>query len=249
MLFCFTFLGRIYADDNQTEKPASCDDTKYKTQEAKKACKTIDSYCFGGTDVDTSNLKGCFYDENDTVYTKASILDSNWVFGVNISNVSLTKDYKGLDENGNIVFAGCYKYTDSILNPIFNPPGGDIYLFKVVHYNDYMGDCVSDAVDIVPSQGLSKSGLFGIISRYDGRNAIGSDDFTFNWTAKTGGECPLAFSTTVNAKWYTSSKHKYIFADSDIEVAQGDTKKAVVVTSSITVVNAMGKLYMTVTVQ
>lgn len=39
------------------------------------------------------------------------------------------------------------------------------------------------------------------------------------------------------------------FADSDIEVAQGDTKKAVVVTSSITVVNAMGKLYMTVTVQ
>lgn len=39
------------------------------------------------------------------------------------------------------------------------------------------------------------------------------------------------------------------FADSDIEVAQGDTKKAVVVTSVITVVNAMGKLYMTVTVQ
>ena len=39
------------------------------------------------------------------------------------------------------------------------------------------------------------------------------------------------------------------FADSDIEVAQGETKKAVVVTSVITVVNAMGKLYMTVTVQ
>lgn len=38
------------------------------------------------------------------------------------------------------------------------------------------------------------------------------------------------------------------FTDSDVTVAQGDSKKAVVVTSAITVVNAMGKLYMTVTV-
>lgn len=38
------------------------------------------------------------------------------------------------------------------------------------------------------------------------------------------------------------------FTDSDVTVAQGDTKKAVVVTSTITVVNAMDKLYMTVTV-
>lgn len=38
------------------------------------------------------------------------------------------------------------------------------------------------------------------------------------------------------------------FSDSDVAVVQGDTKKSVVVTGSITVVNAMGKLYMTVTV-
>lgn len=38
------------------------------------------------------------------------------------------------------------------------------------------------------------------------------------------------------------------FTDSDVSVAQGDTKKSVVVTSSIEVVNVMGKLYMTVTV-
>lgn len=38
------------------------------------------------------------------------------------------------------------------------------------------------------------------------------------------------------------------FADSDVSIAQGDTKKSVVVASGITVVNAMGKLYMTVTV-
>lgn len=38
------------------------------------------------------------------------------------------------------------------------------------------------------------------------------------------------------------------FSDSDVTVSQGDSKKAVVVTSAITVVNAMGKLYMTVTV-
>jgi len=38
------------------------------------------------------------------------------------------------------------------------------------------------------------------------------------------------------------------FADSDISVAQGNTKKSVVVTDAVTVVNAMGKLYMTVTV-
>ena len=38
------------------------------------------------------------------------------------------------------------------------------------------------------------------------------------------------------------------FADSDVSIAQGDTKKSVVVTNAITVVNAMDKLYMTVTV-
>lgn len=38
------------------------------------------------------------------------------------------------------------------------------------------------------------------------------------------------------------------FADSDVSVAQGNTKKSVVVTDVVTVVNAMSKLYMTVTV-
>lgn len=38
------------------------------------------------------------------------------------------------------------------------------------------------------------------------------------------------------------------FKDSDVTVAQGDSKKAVVVESAVTVVNAMSKLYMTVTV-
>lgn len=38
------------------------------------------------------------------------------------------------------------------------------------------------------------------------------------------------------------------FADTDITVSQGDTKKAVVVTDVVTVVNAMAQLYMTVTV-
>lgn len=38
------------------------------------------------------------------------------------------------------------------------------------------------------------------------------------------------------------------FVDTDITVSQGDTKMAVVVEDAITVINAMGKLYMTVTV-
>lgn len=38
------------------------------------------------------------------------------------------------------------------------------------------------------------------------------------------------------------------FSDTDVTVDQGDTKKSVVVTDLVTVVNAMGKLYMTVTV-
>ena len=38
------------------------------------------------------------------------------------------------------------------------------------------------------------------------------------------------------------------FTDKDVTVAQGDTKKSVVVTDQVTVVNAMSKLYMTVTV-
>lgn len=39
------------------------------------------------------------------------------------------------------------------------------------------------------------------------------------------------------------------FADTDVTVAQGETKKAVVVSDAVTVVNAMEKLYMTVTIQ
>lgn len=38
------------------------------------------------------------------------------------------------------------------------------------------------------------------------------------------------------------------FSDADVTVDQGDTKKSVVVTDLVTIVNAMGKLYMTVTV-
>ena len=39
------------------------------------------------------------------------------------------------------------------------------------------------------------------------------------------------------------------FADSDVSVTQGNTKKSVVVTDGIQVVNTMNKLYMTTTVQ
>lgn len=39
------------------------------------------------------------------------------------------------------------------------------------------------------------------------------------------------------------------FSEDDLTVEQGDTKKAVLVNVAVTVVNAMGKLYMTVTVQ
>lgn len=39
------------------------------------------------------------------------------------------------------------------------------------------------------------------------------------------------------------------FTDSDVKISQGETKKSVVVTSVVEVVNTMGKLYMTVTVQ
>ena len=38
------------------------------------------------------------------------------------------------------------------------------------------------------------------------------------------------------------------FTDEDVKISQGDTKKAVVVQDAVTVVNAMAKLYMTVTV-
>lgn len=39
------------------------------------------------------------------------------------------------------------------------------------------------------------------------------------------------------------------FTDSDVTIAAGDIKRSVVVSSAVTVVNAMGKLYMTVTVE
>lgn len=39
------------------------------------------------------------------------------------------------------------------------------------------------------------------------------------------------------------------FSNTDVTIEQGDSKKSVVVTDAITIVNAMGKLYMTVTVE
>ena len=39
------------------------------------------------------------------------------------------------------------------------------------------------------------------------------------------------------------------FTDKDVTVSQGNTKKSVVVGNAVTVVNAMDKLYMTVTVR
>ena len=38
------------------------------------------------------------------------------------------------------------------------------------------------------------------------------------------------------------------FSDADVTVQQGDSKKSVVVTDTVTVVNAMDKLYMSVSV-
>lgn len=38
------------------------------------------------------------------------------------------------------------------------------------------------------------------------------------------------------------------FSEDDVTVSQGESKKSVVVTDAVTVVNAMDKLYMTVTV-
>lgn len=38
------------------------------------------------------------------------------------------------------------------------------------------------------------------------------------------------------------------FPEDDVTVSQGESKKSVVVTDAVTVVNAMDKLYMTVTV-
>ena len=38
------------------------------------------------------------------------------------------------------------------------------------------------------------------------------------------------------------------FSESDVKVLPGDTKKAVVVENAVTVVNAMSKMYMTVTI-
>ena len=38
------------------------------------------------------------------------------------------------------------------------------------------------------------------------------------------------------------------FSDEDVTVEEGDSKKSVVISDLVTVVNAMGKLYMTVTV-
>ena len=38
------------------------------------------------------------------------------------------------------------------------------------------------------------------------------------------------------------------FSDADVKVEQGGTKKSVVVTDAVTIVNAMGRLYMTVAI-
>jgi len=187
---------------------ASCD--SYKTTEAKEACKKIEEYCLQGT----KPTKGCIYDPNDSKYTK--VVDEEDCYGNNCAKMSgtLTRGYQAIDSDGNAVFAGCYKiaYGGNGKNgngksgndgPTSRYAAGTYFVFKILSPGS---NCKQKdgLTDIVPPNK---------IDGYKGNNSIGTDNATYKWTAKDGGECPLFFGLTGNTTIWTSDKNSFVFAD------------------------------------
>lgn len=180
-------------------------------EEVDNAREATEKYCD-----ESAKLEGCIYDENDTLYTKATVKNENYYAWIKLSDVSLTRGYQAANADGKMVFAGCYK---AHVNESDNWDGGDYYVFKIVEYKN--GKCKETESDIVPAKGIKSYGyiVWPIIrgsTEYNGHEGIGDDAATYkSWTATNGGECPLMFGLTANTRWYTANEHRYVFSNDE----------------------------------
>lgn len=209
ILSIFTFINIVNADASDCDGLTSA--------KAKEACKQIDKLC---ETENGGNLTGCKYNENDDKYNK--IRQFSVCYGFNcmtVKDVKLSRGYMAADKDGKVYFAGCYKvqYEGN------SNAGGDrtkrfgpstYYAFKILEppycYDIPKGND-GTAYAMVPPEN---------IAGYNGRNAVGGGDrMTFKgWKAVDGGECPLVFGLTGNARGFTSDKNKFVFADDESDL-------------------------------
>lgn len=196
-IFCFGFVSNVYAS------PKEVDAAKKATEE----------YC-----EEDAPKSGCLYDANDSLYTKSGkISNENLYAKITINeNIPLTRGYQAANADGKMIFAGCYKYELNVSEPYYFD-NGTYFVFKIVEQKG--NNCNVVASDIVPAKGIvSRGHLLGFpvtLDPYDGRNGIGGNSASYEWTAINNGACPLMFGLTANTRWYTSQKNRYIFADDE----------------------------------
>lgn len=195
-ILVFSFSSVCLADD-----PIKSDETKESISETKEFC------------LENIEKKGCMYDPNDELYTKSGeIYNESFYVNFTVKNADLVRGYQSVDSDGNLVFAGCYKYYSEGKDDTLNKwTAGDMYAFKIVKLKG--GKCKATDSDIVPSKGVKwRSGPFH--GEYDGVNGLGADMAIYEgWTAETGGSCPKIFGLTANTKFYTKTSNKYAFTD------------------------------------
>lgn len=204
-ILSFSFLTLGHAIEIQEETQKGIDETK--------------EFC-----LENIQKGGCLYDPNDTLYTSSGqIYNENWAYSILLRDAKLTRGYQAVDSDGNLVFAGCYKFTISPTDKFLSwASGGDGYAFKIVKLSG--GKCKTTNSDIVPSEGIKyrNAQTVGFEFSFDGKNGIGADMAIYDgWTAVTGGNCPLIFGLTENTKWYTKTSNKYAFTDDSTGFLRG----------------------------
>ena len=181
-------------------------------EEVDKAKEAMLKYC----QHDYQGLKGCIYDPNDTLYTKVGKWSNEDFVKITLGGgEQLARGYVTANAKGELIFAGCYK---SKLNPSSTTGGGRIFAFKIVQLDG--NKCKMTDGDIVPAKGVwlrknyDVAGLIYEIHNYTGQESIGSQMATYiDWTATENGECPIGFGLVANTRWYTSTKHRYVFSN------------------------------------
>ena len=202
-------------------------------EEIENSRETNDDFCNNSDN--SGKYNGCIYNANEELYTMSGdVTNAEGSLTFSVKSTPLTRGYQGIDKDGNVIFAGCYKVTGG---PSDNPARlwseNDAFVFKIVQMKN--GKCQVTNTDIVPAEGTTLTvdngrGDHDRIQKFDGTKGVGSQMAMYSeWTAKNGGNCPLMFGVTANTwKWWifgTSTKHKYVFTDNNTSGFQTDEYK------------------------
>lgn len=185
-------------------------------EEIDKAKEAMKKYCLH----DYQGLKGCIYDEHDTLYTRSGKIkntETGFWSGVSFTtdDLKIERGYVTANAKGELLFAGCYKghYNGGDwIGP------GDYFVFKIVALDGNKCKMIED--DVVFAKGTKWKVVYdplGFITGWDEEfdgTSMGAQMATYlEWTAKNGGDCPLGFGLTANTRWYTSTKNRYVFSN------------------------------------